>query len=169
MTPRELANAHFLCLLDRADEKAARETERRRQLAQFPKQSMCHGCASDVGWRFSEIMSLVVTEQKHGLRVYDRATDACPHQCILCGDCEHCYDLTNSYDDYVEANKDNADYWAFGLEDLGEYGCPKVEPVRSRKVKSKPTTVVTLTTNKVKTMHTVKPKSSRRPRIRTHT
>ena len=151
---------------------AARKTEHWRSRALFPNESLCEGCASFEGQCIpDEMMPLIVTEKIHGLRVYTRDTDPCPHECLLCGFCRICQDLTNPYEyDDIEADidTDNINYWAFGNDDLGEYGCPKVEPVRNHKVKSKPQTVATSAPVKVKTKHPVKPKSSRRPHIRTH-
>jgi hypothetical protein len=126
---------------------------------QFPKESLCYGCADRVGICYSEKLSLEVTEKKHGLRVYTLYTDPCPHRCIVCETCTICQDLTDPYEyDDIEAD----------IDDLGEYGCPKVEPVRNHTVKSKPKTVSTSAPVKVKTKYPVKPESSRLPHIRTH-
>jgi hypothetical protein len=161
MTRRELADAHFFCLLDRADEEAARETEHRRQMARRPKKILCHACSYH---EYETICAITVTEEAHGRRVYPN--DECPHQCTSCKCCYWCEINQNRYEHYVEEERDNSDYWAFGNDDLGEYGCPKVEPVRNRKVKSKPKTVATSAPVKVKTKYPVKPKSY--SHIRTH-
>ena len=156
--------------------EAARETEHWQAIAQYPKESLCEWCVSFEGGSIPDEMmpltvTLMVTEKIHGLRVHTIDTDPCPHVCLLCGYCRICQDLTDPYEyDDIEEDRvtDDINYLAFGNDDLGEYGCPKVEPVRNHKVKSKPKTVSTSAPVKVKTKHPVKPKSSRRPHIRTH-